>query len=117
MRWHLEAAAVVGNSEGVGVQRGEGHGRGTKGDDRTSREEESSPYGWSEREGQTLKRNLKRGWYSGSENFREKPLGLLEGRIGGVGNRNYRSSEQNKAHGEVPPISWTGGAQSFQKRL
>ncbi len=65
------------------------------------RDEEPSRCGWSEREGQTLNSTFKRGWYWGSENFREKLLGLLEGRIAGLGNRNYRSSEQSKAHGEA----------------
>ncbi len=65
------------------------------------REEELSRCGWSEREGQTLNNTLRRGWYWGSENFREKLLGLLERQIVKAQNRNFRSSEQNKAHGEA----------------
>ena len=66
------------------------------------REEGPSRCGWSEREGQTLNSTLKRGCYWGSENFREKLLGQLEleRQITRAQNRNYRSSGQNKAHGE-----------------
>jgi putative transposase len=64
-------------------------------------EEAPSRCGWSEREGQTLNSTLKRGWYWGSENFREKLLGQLERQIAKAQNRNYRSSEQNKAHDEA----------------
>jgi hypothetical protein len=44
--------------------------------------------GHAEREGQTLNSTLKRGWYWGSENFREKLRGLLERQI-------------TRAHGEA----------------
>ncbi len=101
----LEASALVGDSEGVRVQRMRDTVAGRRAMigrlEKRMREEEPSRCGWSERERQTPKRTLKRGWYWGSANFRGKLLGLFERRNGGVGNRNYRSSEQKKAHGEA----------------
>jgi putative transposase len=47
-------------------------------------------------EGQTLNSRLERGWYWGSQAFREKLLRLGEGKRKASKNRNYRTSEQAK---------------------
>ena len=40
--------------------------------------EEAQECGWTEREGQSLNSNLRRGWYWGSEDFRQKLLELSD---------------------------------------
>jgi putative transposase len=46
-----------------------------------------------------------RGWYWGSEAFRQKLLDLAAERLGGLGNRNQRSSRQWHDHAQVGAIN------------
>jgi putative transposase len=53
-------------------------------------------------EGQTLQSTLRRGWYWGSDAFREKLLALRQGKEPRVPkSRDYRSSQQERDHSEA----------------
>jgi hypothetical protein len=56
--------------------------------------EEAEKCDWVLRAGQSLNSTLQRGWYWGSEAFREKLLDLASDRLQRAKNRNYRSSCQ-----------------------
>jgi REP element-mobilizing transposase RayT len=63
--------------------------------------EEAQKCGWAVREGQSLNSTLRRGWYWGSEAFREKLLELASERLQRMMNRNQRSSHQAHDHAEA----------------
>ena len=63
--------------------------------------EEPQECGWTEREGQSLNSNLRRGWYWGGEDFRQKLLELTAGRLSRHSNRNQRSSRQGHDHAQA----------------
>ncbi len=58
------------------------------------REEVAETCGLGMLEGQSLQSTLRRGWYWGSQQFRERMLELLKGRL--HTNRNYRSSPRRR---------------------
>jgi putative transposase len=60
--------------------------------------------GYREIEGQSLNSTLQRGWYWGSEAFKEKLLGMAGKKK--PGNRNYKSSAQGKAKREEEAQEW-----------
>jgi len=66
--------------------------------ERRATEEKNEKCGWHEKEGQTLNSTLSRGWYWGSQQFREQLLGLLKtrGALKQGSNRNYRTSKQSR---------------------
>jgi len=61
--------------------------------------------GWTVRDGQSLNSTLRRGWYWGSEAFRQRLLVLSAKRLSGSGNRNQRSSRQWHDHAESEAIN------------
>jgi REP element-mobilizing transposase RayT len=64
--------------------------------ERRARDEKAEVCGAGAIEGQSLQSTLRRGWYWGSQHFREKLATLLERRT--RSNRNYRSSPSGRAH-------------------
>jgi REP element-mobilizing transposase RayT len=67
--------------------------------------DEAEKCGWTVRDGQSLNSTLRRGWYRGSQAFRQKLLDLAAKRLDGFGNRNQRSSRQWHDHAQVSAIN------------
>ena len=63
--------------------------------------EKAERCGWADRAGRSLNSTLQRGWYWGSESFREKLLDLVAERLQRTNNRNYHSSRQAHDHAEA----------------
>jgi hypothetical protein len=63
--------------------------------------EEVEKCGWIVRDGQSLNSTLRRGWYWGSETFRQKLLDLAGGRLNRLSNRNRRSTNQWSDHAQA----------------
>jgi len=62
-------------------------------------EEKIATCGMSTREGQSLQSTLRRGWYWGTQGFRERMLGQLNAQA--LSNRNYQTSPIGKAHDQA----------------
>ena len=58
--------------------------------------EEAEKCGLAKLNGQTLQSTLRRGWYWGSESFRERLLALIKPSAEYINNRNFSSSEQGR---------------------
>jgi putative transposase len=63
--------------------------------------EEPQTCGWTVRAGQSLNSTLRRGWYWGTEAFREKLLHLASESLRRAKNRNYLTSRQGRDHAEA----------------
>jgi putative transposase len=64
-------------------------------------DEEAEKCGWMVRDGQSLNSTLRRGWYWGSETFRQKMLDLVAGPLSELSSRNRRSTHQWSDHAEA----------------
>ena len=77
--------------------------------DRRMAGEQARRHGLAEIDGQGLQSTLRRGWYWGTEAFREKMLGLVrsdEEERGASHNRNYRTSPLGHASSEAAAREW-----------
>jgi putative transposase len=63
--------------------------------------EEAEKCGWIVREGQSLNSTLRRGWYWGSEAFRQKLLDLAAEPLSRLSNRNRRATRQWRDHAQL----------------
>ena len=70
--------------------------------------EEQKRCGWTVRDGQSLNSTLRRGWYWGSEAFRQKLLDVAAEGLSRVGNRNGRSTHQWRDHARVSATDLIG---------
>lgn len=81
--------------------------------DRWAREEEQEETGVLEKEGQSLQSTLRRGWYWGSQEFREKLVERFGSEASQSGDRNKTSSELVKSHQLEGALALIGEAEAF----